>query len=684
MDEYEDLKMEGFYVSPGHRTCGVTCTPLGTVYVTDPTQVYLVDLEEGEVERFAGSSYDLGQQEGPRLEVSFSDLNGIGAMADESLLIVSSSSHRVYLIQNDRVSRFAGVEKGHEDGPRLTALFNSPSRVVVLNDMIYVADCWNNCIRRIDSEGIVSTIGRAMNDYLTGPLPSSSLPYLRGLCVGNGNTLIASTSGPHRISKIDFDTQEMTFLAGSEKGYADGPGHLTKFDFPFDVAIHPINGDIFVADDDNCAIRLVKGSDNHVSTFVGHGPHTKPISFENSLGPRKKAVIPPPTGIFLTLRGDLVWTSRDAYIRFIPGVAPDRRPQFSNLPSFTQYLDDFNRSTRRITLVNGKIINLFDPLLSLWSLSSETLSTYIDMHSSNILPEAVERFICFLYGDRQESNFKQRDSETIRLLVQIWSMAADLFAGEANSIVIWCIQMLNRAFEGLKTRQLLDLGEFLQDDFARFSRASDLWFAVISPRKRSSAGLDAMQRWSLGNEARSALIEKMNDFAFHLPEDANLFKTPTDTLTSALNALSMLLSDYSHSSDAKFLKLISPDPDFTLIINKQDKFELLCHSWILYARWPYFKAMIDAGLDEAREMKAQLSQDLHPNTLIVLIRFIYADRVTPEIKAILKANPDIGAQLLENAVEYRLCEMESNSGELVPSAGFKPLFQAIKGDHARK
>ena len=66
----------------------------------------------------------------------------------------------------------------------------------------------------------------------------------------------------------------MTRLAGSTRGFADGPAMSAKFSGPIDVA-SDVGGNIFVADGKNHRIRRIDSITRDVSTVAGNGTHAE-------------------------------------------------------------------------------------------------------------------------------------------------------------------------------------------------------------------------------------------------------------------------------------------------------------------------------------------------------------------------------------------------------------------------
>ena len=84
----------------------------------------------------------------------------------------------------------------------------------------------------------------------------------------DGTIYVADGVGAHRIHRITT-TGVATILAGSEAGFADGPGEDARFSTPSGLTLDR-HGNLYVADTGNDAIRRVS-PDGTVSTVAGSG-----------------------------------------------------------------------------------------------------------------------------------------------------------------------------------------------------------------------------------------------------------------------------------------------------------------------------------------------------------------------------------------------------------------------------
>ncbi|RYZ54417.1 MAG: hypothetical protein EOP49_05205, partial [Sphingobacteriales bacterium] len=155
------------------------------------------------------------------------------------------------------------------EGTGNTAAFSSPVGITTDGAYVYIADVNNNRIRRISIvTGNTSLLagGSSGSSNGTGTGASFSLPT--GVVAdGLGNLYVADRSN-HRIRKIVTATGEVTTLAGSTPGPADGISTAAQFYFPYGIA-YDGNGNLYVTEDVGHRIRKVVISTGEVSTLAG-------------------------------------------------------------------------------------------------------------------------------------------------------------------------------------------------------------------------------------------------------------------------------------------------------------------------------------------------------------------------------------------------------------------------------
>ena len=168
-----------------------------------------------------------------------------------------------------RVSTLAGDGSGEfTDGRGTSAKFFSPYGIAIDNmGNVYVADMLNHRIRKIDTTGRVSTLaGDGSKGFIDGSVTIAKFSYPTGVAIDDSGNVYVADSCNHRIRKIDT-TGRVSTLAGSEYGFADGFRTVAKFNNPNDVAVDNA-GNVYVADASNNRIRKIDTT-GLVSTLAG-------------------------------------------------------------------------------------------------------------------------------------------------------------------------------------------------------------------------------------------------------------------------------------------------------------------------------------------------------------------------------------------------------------------------------
>ncbi|MFC4929920.1 gluconolaconase [Massilia sp. GCM10023247] len=230
-----------------------------------PTQAFW----SARITPIAGSGHG-GVVDGPQAASRFSDPFGVAVDAQGRVYVADGGdSNRIRRIDSaGQVSTFAGGSEGFLDGAGSTAAFHTPSALAFDRlGNLYVADTGNHAIRKIAPDGSVVTLaGDGQPGHLDGQGRAARFHAPVGIAVDrHGNVYVADTYND-RIRRIAPDGMVTTLAGSSQPGHADGPAALAAFDTPSAIAVDK-KGVLYVADTGNNAIRRID-ADGTVSTIA--------------------------------------------------------------------------------------------------------------------------------------------------------------------------------------------------------------------------------------------------------------------------------------------------------------------------------------------------------------------------------------------------------------------------------
>ena len=212
------------------------------------------------VSTFAGSG-NTAFTDGVGLNATFDNGNAVAVDSVGNVYIADYNHNRIRKITSDgEVTTLAGTGAvGHNDGPGATATFNAPIGVAVDSaGNVYVADQENRLIRKVTVAGVVSSFAGTLltSGWIEGTGSSAQFSEMSGLAIGaDGNIYVADTY--NHVIRMVTPAGVVTTVAGSGAGgFADGAALTAQFNFPRAVAVDPA-GNLYVADSDNNRIRIV-------------------------------------------------------------------------------------------------------------------------------------------------------------------------------------------------------------------------------------------------------------------------------------------------------------------------------------------------------------------------------------------------------------------------------------------
>jgi RHS repeat-associated protein len=206
---------------------------------------------------------------GPAVNASLYYAMGVALDAAGNLYIADMYNHRIRKVDtNGIITTVAGNgvrSYGGDGGPAVDAQLNTPYRVAVdAAGSLYIADTYNNRVRKVDTNGIITTVaGNGTWGFSGdgGPAVDAKLRSPLGLAVDSAGNLYIADSGNNRVRKVDT-SGIITTVAGNAGYHYNGDGRPAvdaSLYGPSGVAVDAA-GNLYIADNDNYRIRKVDTS----------------------------------------------------------------------------------------------------------------------------------------------------------------------------------------------------------------------------------------------------------------------------------------------------------------------------------------------------------------------------------------------------------------------------------------
>ena len=253
---------------------GVTVDSTGNVYVADTDNNTIRKITSaGVVSTLAGSPGLSGSTDGSGSAARFYYPQDVAVDSSGNVYVADTFNQTIRKIAAAGVvATLAGSPGlgGSADGTGIAARFIFPAGVAVdSSGNVYVADTNNCTIRTITSAGVVTTLAGSHGSIgsADGPGGAARFYYPYGVAVDlSGNVYVADTDNS-TIRKVTTASVVTTLAGSPDSGSNDGTGSAARFYYPFNVAVDS-SGNIYVADSDNCTIRKITSA-GVVTTLAG-------------------------------------------------------------------------------------------------------------------------------------------------------------------------------------------------------------------------------------------------------------------------------------------------------------------------------------------------------------------------------------------------------------------------------
>ncbi|OJW74992.1 MULTISPECIES: NHL repeat-containing protein [unclassified Spirosoma] len=201
-----------------------------------------------------------------------------------------------------------------DGGLATSAQLNNPYNVAVDGSgNLYIADTYNNRIRKVDTFGVITTVAGTGNQGYSGDggqATSARLDFPYSMSVDGSGNLYFSDGNNHCIRKISPSGVITTIAGTGNGGYSGdgGPATLAQLYYPFGVAIDG-NGNLYIGDYTHNRIRQVNTS-GIITPVAGNG--TKGIGGYSGDGEQATfAQLSEPYGLTVDSNGNLYIADRN-------------------------------------------------------------------------------------------------------------------------------------------------------------------------------------------------------------------------------------------------------------------------------------------------------------------------------------------------------------------------------------
>lgn len=221
---------------------------------------------------------------GPATDAYLSSPEGVAVDAKGNLYIGDSGDNRIRKVDaSGTITTVAGNGNsgyGGDGGAATSAVLSAPSGVAVDSaGNLYIADSANNRIRKVDTSGVISTVagnGAFGDSGDGGPATSANLNYPIAVALDAGGNLYIADIFNNRIRKVDTSGTITTVVGNGTFGFGGdgGPATDSELAYPSGLAFDSV-GDLFIADSDNFRVREV--------TLLGQGYEPVAVFSETSV-----------------------------------------------------------------------------------------------------------------------------------------------------------------------------------------------------------------------------------------------------------------------------------------------------------------------------------------------------------------------------------------------------------------
>jgi sugar lactone lactonase YvrE len=351
---------------------GLAVDGLGDLFVADSrnNRIRRIDTQSGVVTTVAGNGVlGFSGDGGAATSAAIQAPLAIAVDAGRNLYIADTNNSRIRRVDagTQRIATVAGSATSGfagDGGPATSAQLNTPRGIAIDAGNLYIADTFNQRIRRVDTTGMITTYATTAataiavdasaslyasdpsNDVVYKVDPARNVSAVAGVGVQGlsgdgglatsaplgslqtvaldaaGNVFVAD-SVQHRVRRVDAATGVITTVAGTGVGGFSGDAGLAttaQLNAPLGVAVDG-TGNVFIADTNNDRVRRVDALTSVITTVAGTGSACIPSTAAcGDAGTATSAQLTAPSAVAIDGAGNLyIADTGDNRIRRVSG-----------------------------------------------------------------------------------------------------------------------------------------------------------------------------------------------------------------------------------------------------------------------------------------------------------------------------------------------------------------------------
>jgi trimeric autotransporter adhesin len=246
---------------------------------------------------------------------------GLAVDSAGNIFIADTYNQRIRKITPDGVIHtIAGGGTTTGEGiPATSAKLNNPTRIALdAAGNLYITDTLANRILRVDTRGILTTVAGGGSSLSDGIRATTAAILPVGITVDGAGNLYIVDWYVGGIRKVDTQGIISTIAGNGKQGFSGDGGPALQASFHFGIysglTFDPA-GNLYVADDANARIRRISGG--QINTVAGNGL----FHFSGNNGAATTATLDFPTGLTGDKTGNLYFT--EPFVNRVRRIAPD-------------------------------------------------------------------------------------------------------------------------------------------------------------------------------------------------------------------------------------------------------------------------------------------------------------------------------------------------------------------------